>query len=125
MNRAYGAALQGDEPVLTRWPVPYAATAWLMEHRREDQFIGNPRRHFQHLATRMVEPRKEVRTWRAWACWRLARLIFPECPADERQIAEEGVVEPDEREISAQLSRLGWPGEADTWLAEVRRLQAR
>ena len=125
VNRAYGADLRGDEPVVVRWPIPYAATAWLMEHRREEQFIGNPRRHFQHLATRMVEPRKELRTWRAWACWRLACLIFPECPADGRQIAEEGVREPAEGEISAQLSLLGWPGEADTWLSQVRRLQAR
>ncbi|MFZ4765597.1 MAG: hypothetical protein ACOYMN_11645, partial [Roseimicrobium sp.] len=46
---------------------PYHAKAWMMRHRPEGRFIGNPRRHYQHLASRMVEPHKELRTWRAWA----------------------------------------------------------
>ena len=73
LNRALAADLRGDEPVLADWPFPYRAAGWIMRSRAPAQFIGNPRRHFQHLATRMVEPRKELRTWRAWACWALAR----------------------------------------------------
>lgn len=107
INRALGADLGTGAAVLERWPLPYAAAAWVMRERGEEQFIGNPRRHYQHLATRMVEPRKELRTWRAWACWHLSRLIYPAYPADEKQIAEEGVVEPTLTEIEHHLARLG------------------
>ena len=31
----------------------------------------NPRVHFQHLADRMNELRREQRRWRMWACWNL------------------------------------------------------
>lgn len=115
LNRAFSADLTGDEPVLQTWPLPYAAMHWVMANRGEDQFIGNPRRHFQHLATRMVEPRKELRSWRAWACWAYACDIFPGYPADEKQIEEEGVVEPGQKEIAAGLDRLGVKGERSLW----------
>jgi hypothetical protein len=115
INRALGAELSGSETILQDWPLPYAATAWVMKHRREDQFVGNPRRHYQHLATRMVEPRKALRTWRAWACWHMACTIFPEYPADEKQIAEEGLIEPDKARILRHLDNLGLSGEATLW----------
>lgn len=115
LNRALGAELRGDEPVLREWPLPYFAIGWLLRNHREDQFIGNPRRHWQHLATRMSGPRSELRTWRAWACWRMACVALPECPADERQLAEEGVREPGEEEIASHLDRLGLPGEVGLW----------
>lgn len=116
INRAMGADLAGVEEILLRWPMPYAAAAWVMRERRGEQFIGNPRRHYQHLATRMVEPRKELRTWRAWACWALACRIFPEMPADRDQIEREGVVEPSVDDIAGKLAVLGDPGEAEAWL---------
>ena len=115
INRALGAAVNGCEAEVESWPLPYKAAAWVMVHRGEDQFIGNPRRHYQHLATRMVEPRKEQRRWRAWACWSLARRIFPNYPADEVQIAEEGVVEPNNAIISQRLEQLGIAGEVNLW----------
>lgn len=115
INRAMGADLRGDEPILAAWPLPYAAAAWVMKNRRKDQFIGNPRRHYQHLATRMVEPRKALRTWRAWACWRLAREIFPDDPADEKQLREEEVAEPAPDEIAEKLESFGVPGEGGIW----------
>lgn len=115
MNRAFSSDLSGTETEMKKWPLPYAAMRWVMENRTEDQFIGNPRRHFQHLATRMVEPRRELRSWRAWACWHLACGCFPEFPADEKQLAEEGVVEPTAEEIFANLERIGLPGEASLW----------
>ena len=119
INRAFGADLKGDEPVLRDWPLPYAAAARVMRHRTTDQFIGKPRRHYQHLATRMVEPRREQRAWRAWACWYLARRIFPDEPADEKQIAEEGIVEPVREEIVRGLAEHGIEGEVRVWEAVV------
>lgn len=117
INRAFGADLLGDEEVLLDWPQPYRAAAWVMQARLEEQFIGNPRRHYQHLATRMVEPRKTQRSWRAWACWYLACGIFPDYPADEKQIAEEGVREPTRDEIVAALNDYGIAGEVGMWEA--------
>ncbi len=115
LNRAFSADLTGDEAVLREWPLPYRAMRWIMEQRTEEQFIGNPRRHFQHLATRMVEPRRELRSWRAWACWAIARVVFPEDTADVEQLEKEGVIEPEAAEILAQLGRLGLPGEGEIW----------
>lgn len=115
LNRAFSADLKGSEDVLSKWPLPYAAMVWVMENRSEDDFVGNPRRHFQHLATRMVEPRRELRSWRAWGCWWYACEIFPDYPADEKQIMEEGVVEPTFEEVFSSLLRVGIDGEADVW----------
>lgn len=119
INRAMGADHAGDPEMCRQWQMPYRAAAWVMQNRTEDQFIGNPRRHYQHLATRMVEPRKDVRTWRAWACWYLACNIFPDYPADDKQISEEGVIEPTDSEIAANLSQLGLPDEAEVWQQAV------
>ena len=115
LNRALGAAMDGTEPVLRQWPLPYAAMGWLLQHHREDQFMGNPRRHWQHLASRMSGPRAEQRTWRAWACWRMACVALPHLPADEKQLAGEGVREPGEEEIADHLARLGHPDEVARW----------
>lgn len=115
LNRALGADLHGPEPLLRQWPLPYFGIVWLLRNHLPEQFIGNPRRHWQHLATRMSGPRAELRTWRAWACWRIARVVLPGDPADEKQLAEEGVVEPGEEEIAGHLTRLGHPGETDLW----------
>ncbi|MFK5922253.1 MAG: hypothetical protein QM496_08745 [Verrucomicrobiota bacterium] len=114
-NRALGADLQAGVAVFEQWPLPYAAVGWVMRHREQDQFIGNPRRHFQHLATRMVEPRKARRTARAWACWYMACRVFPDYPADDKQISEEGVVEPGWEEIGEMLEREGIAGELKIW----------
>ncbi len=119
INRALGADLRGGEPVLDDWPLPYRAAAWVLSRRRADQFIGNPRRHYQHLATRMVEPRRVRRSWRAWGCWWMARLLYPDEPADEKQIAEEGIIEPTRDEIRAALDAHGIPGEVEAWEAGV------
>jgi hypothetical protein len=75
LDRALGADLRGDEPVLREWPLPYAAMRWFLQHTPPDVFIGNPRVHFQHLADRMNEPRRDQRRWRAWACWGIAPCV--------------------------------------------------
>lgn len=115
ITRGMGADLDGGEPILRDWPLPYAAKVWLMRNRKPDQFMGNPRRHYQHLATRMSGPRAEVRTWRAWASWHLATAVFPAFPVDEQQIREEGIVIPGEDEVEVALARLGLPGEVGLW----------
>jgi hypothetical protein len=115
INRAYGADLPPESPCLADWPWPYAATAWVMRFRVSDHFLGNPRRHFQHYATRMSGPRALCRTWRAWACWRLACLILPTAEPDAHQLAAELVREPTDAEITHWLNQLGHPSESDHW----------
>ncbi|MCC6415061.1 MAG: hypothetical protein IT582_04040 [Opitutaceae bacterium] len=111
LDRALGAGLAADAHVLQRWPLPYAAMAWIMRHTPEDIFIGNPRVHFQHYADRLRAPRREQRQWRAWACWALARAVRPDWPADPRHI----VVEPSQDQIARELANHGHPGEAELW----------
>jgi hypothetical protein len=111
LNRGFGADLHGTEPELRDWPLPYAAMGWFLRHAPPDVFIGNPRVHFQHLADRMNEPRRDQRRWRAWACWHLARVIRPEFPGDAAHL----VSEPTTEEIHAALHRHGHPQEAETW----------
>lgn len=118
LDRALGADLRGDEAVLRDWPLPYAAMAWFLRHTPPHIFIGNPRVHFQHLADRMNEPRRDQRRWRAWACWALARRLRPEWPGDPHH----AVREPDLDEIATRLDAHGLPGEAALWrsvLAQV------
>src|SRR5436190_2193468 len=125
LNRAMGCDLTDAASVLSRWPLPYKAAAWMLRNHLPEHFVGNPRRHWQHLATRMVEPRKELRTWRAWACWRMACILLPEMPGDELQIAREGIREPSEEEIAGHLERLGLPGEVEIWQEALDYCSAR
>ena len=121
LNRAFSAELSGSEAVLEECKLPYCAMRWMMSTCPHDQFIGNPRRHFQHLATRMVEPRRELRSARAWACWWHAVQIFPDLPADEKQIQEEGIIEPDKDLILHSLEQHGHAGEDELWLDSITR----
>lgn len=111
LDRAMGAELRGDEPVLREWPMPYAAMAWLIAQTPADLFLGNPRVHFQHYADRMNEPRRDQRRWRAWACWALARAVRPALPGDPRH----RVAEPSLGEIGDGLRQHGHPGEVELW----------
>ena len=116
-NRALSTPMDGDEPIFGTLPLPYQALGWLILQRREEQFLGNPRRHWQHLATRMVEPHKELRTWRAWACWYLAKTVLPETefPADHEQIRTESIVEPTSEQIFDHLGRLSPADDLAAW----------
>lgn len=120
LDRAFGADLRGNEPVLREWPLPYAAMAWFITHTPEDVFIGNPRVHFQHYADRMNEPRREQRRWRAWACWALTCAVRPGLPADPRH----SVREPTSQEIASALELHGLPGEANLWRGVLRQASA-
>ncbi len=125
LNRALAVPLQGGEAELTEFPLPYGAVAWILSERpdRRGQFLANPRRHWQHYATRMAGPMAELRTWRAWACHAIAARVLPEAefPADADQIAGEGLTIPGEEEVEAQLVALGLPGEAELWRAALAR----
>lgn len=112
LDRAMGADLRGDEPVLQRWPMPYAGMVWFLRHAPAGVFLGNPRVHFQHYAGRMNEPRREQRRWRAWACWALARAVLPDLPGDPKHVIDEPTVS----RIEASLRQHGHPGEAELWL---------
>ncbi len=124
LNRAFSADLRGSEPELQQWPLPYAALAWILCQDHGDRFIGNPRRHFQHLATRMNEPRRDLRIWRAWACWDLARLTRPQDPPDLEQLRAESIREPETEQIAIRLAGLGLPGEAGLWRAAAQEANA-
>jgi len=117
LDRAFGADLCGEEPVLIRWPMPYDGLAWILKHTPEGVFLGNPRVHFQHYAGRMNEPRREQRRWRAWACWALARAVLPHLPGDPRH----DITEPDTGTIADRLHAEGHPGEAGRWLRALER----
>ena len=125
INRALSLPLKASEPILAKWPLPYAALVWIMRNRVEGQFIGNPRRHWQHLATRMVEPNKELRTWRAWACWYLAKTVLPEAdfPSDQKQIREEQIVEPTHEQIADHLQRLSPANDLEFWQRTLESIQ--
>jgi hypothetical protein len=115
LDRAMGADLAGGEPVLSQWPMPYAAVGWIVRQTPPGVFIGNPRVHFQHYAGRMNQPRREQRRWRAWACWAIVRQARPDLPGDPRHL----VREPGAGEIDAALRRHGVPAEAELWLAAL------
>ena len=99
------AILQLNKSAFTDEAFPYEALKWFLENR-EDHFIGNPVRHFQHLATRMAGPRAEQRTWQAWACFYLSKATLPEnqFPEDLLQIKNEGLIIPSLAEVLGALS---------------------
>ena len=115
LNKALMADLGESGEILLEWPQPYAAKRWVIENCPEGEFLGNPVRHYQHLATRMSGPRAELRTWRAWACFYLAEAILPaeQNPRDERQLEKEGIAVPAWEEVLKRLGELGLAGEAE------------
>lgn len=89
------AQLASDAAILKQHPIPYAPILWIIEHSRENDFLGNPVRHFQHLASRMnwKQPQPELRIARAWICLHLCELSFGTqlYPRDFRQIEKESL----------------------------------
>jgi hypothetical protein len=120
IDRALGADVAGEDPVFATWPLPYAAMAWVLMHLRDDELCGNPRVHFQHLASRVGPPREEIRRWRAWACWHLCREISPHYAGDTR----DPVREPDASEIAFHLDRAGIPKESALWRGAIPTARA-
>lgn len=89
-------------------PMPYQALAWIMERRHEEDFLGNPVRHFQHLASRMSGPNKDLRVARAWVCFHLAERVLPseKFPRDQRQIEKEELQIPEVNTLFQELMKL-------------------
>jgi hypothetical protein len=115
LNKAFMADLAGDEEILTAWPPPYGALVWMLRHRPAGLFLGNPVRHFQHLATRVSGERKEIRSWRAWACFHLSRAVLPgdDFPVDAEQLEKERLVIRSWEEVAEAIRQGGWTGEAE------------
>ena len=115
LNKAFMADPGDDPRVLEAWPPPYAVLVWILRHRPAGAFIGNPVRHFQHLATRVSGERREIRSWRAWACFHLSRRLLPadEFPIDTVQVERESLEIPDWEETLGRIESGGWEGEAE------------
>lgn len=122
LNKSWMADLSGGGPVLLANPPPYRALAWILEMAAAGNcgYLGNPVRHFQHLASRISGPRAQIRSWRAWACFHLAESVLDcaESPRDGEQLAREGLWIPGFKRALLELGDNGWPGEADE-LGEV------
>ena len=114
LNHALAVDLAADSEALAQWPLPYQAIVWILTRRHEEGFLGNPVRHYQHLASRMSGPNKELRIWRAWACFHLAESVLPEdeFPRDLRQINKESVLIPDWQAVMDKILNHGGACEA-------------
>ena len=89
----------------------YLSILWMVKHSPEGQFIGNPVRHFQHLATRMnmSQPNAELRIWRAWACLHLIEKIHTQnnsYPRDKVQIEKEQLTIPTMENTLSKITEL-------------------
>ena len=89
-------------------PMPYAGIFWYVAYRKDGEFLGNPVRHFQHLASRMSGANAEARSWRAWACFHLAVELLPEeeFPRDEEQMENEALEIPDWEVVLKNLPQI-------------------
>ena len=114
LNKAFMADLRGGEQILAAWPLPYAAKRWVMSHCPGSDFLGNPVRHYQHLARRVCGMGAGLRRWRAWGCFHLAVKVLDhhDYPRDERQIENEEISIPSAAEVFDHLERTGLPDEA-------------
>lgn len=124
INKSFLAEIS-DGALLVERPPAYDAVVWIIEKYRgqEENFLGNPVRHYQHLATRMSGPRGGVRTVRAWACFHLAEVFAPEFERDLEQIEKEKVVVPAFQVILEAVDRFGWKGEGDVLRGTLRRFE--
>ncbi len=114
------AVLQLDKSFMVRHPknlpLAYHAIIWLIKNTPEDQFLGNPVRHFQHLASRMnmKQPNAELRIWRAWICFHLAELSFPTSYSrDHEQITCEELTIPSPEVAFRKISELSDQAESE------------
>jgi hypothetical protein len=115
LNKAWMADLPADDPVLHSHPPPYRALVWMMETAAggDHGYLGNPVRHFQHLASRMSGPRAGIRAWRAWLCFHLAEKSLGRAgfPRDGEQLAREGLWIPGFQRSIDEVAKNGWANE--------------
>lgn len=115
LNKAWMADLSGKEGILKMYPSPYHALKWIVREARGGKrgFMGDPVRHFQHLASRMSGPRSEIRSWRAWACFWITAKELEGLPfyRDGPQIAREGLWIPSRNRVASEVLVHGWSEE--------------
>ncbi|WP_018970027.1 hypothetical protein [Rubritalea marina] len=108
LDKAMMAVLPDNHSILDSHPIPYDAILWMIKHARDEHFLGDPVRHFQHLATRMnpKQAQPELRIARAWACLHLTEQEFPErgFSRDLLQIQREQIEIPTARETLKSIS---------------------
>lgn len=109
LTRALYADLPENDPILSAWPLPYEAVAWILTHHDSDDFPGNPRLSFQHQACRLRGQRVEIRKARAWAMWALA------CAARPALTGDPSCPEFSLADISSMLAQHGHAGEDMRW----------
>lgn len=118
INKSWMADLGDDPSVLFENPSAYRALVWIMETAANGDcgYLGNPVRHFQHLASRMSGPRAEIRSWRAWLCFHISEITLecPRFPRDGEQIAREGLWIPSFHRTQNEVLKRGWPGESSS-----------
>lgn len=109
LNKAWMADLSDEDPTLHSQHDPFLALVWILNHAAAGDcgYLGNPVRHFQHLASRMSGPRAVIRSWRAWLCFHLAEKILNPAvyPRDGEQIAREGLWIPGCQRALAEVSK--------------------
>jgi hypothetical protein len=119
LDKAWMADLGPDDPVLDDYPPPYEALVWILRQAAGGTcgYLGNPVRHFQHLASRMSGPRTSIRSARAWLCLHLSERVLAAAlrPYDGRQLAREGLWIPGFGHALHQVVRNGWRNEG--WIA--------
>jgi hypothetical protein len=129
LNKAWTADLKGDEIQLLSFPPPYRALVWLVNQAKRGDigFMGNPVRHFQHLASRINGPHRETRSWRAWACFWLvsAELEGLGYDRDGAQLAKEGLWIPGWERVRNEIRKRGWKGEDAEFSAVFRTVEAK
>ena len=110
LNHALSVSHQPSQ----NWPLPYQAKIWIFTHRHQAGFLGNPVRHYQHLASRVSGPNYQLRSWRAWACFHLAESVLPthHFPRDTRQILKENLIIPSWPNVLEHIHLSGWKDEA-------------
>jgi hypothetical protein len=90
--------------------MPYRTIGWMVRQPSEN-FAGNARVHYQHLADRVRGERAELKKWRAWAAWAVTRHARPDLLGDPKHI----VTEPTHAEIEAGLRAHGLASEIAEW----------
>ncbi len=110
VDRALYCDVREGDVVLAQHAMPYRAIGWMVR-QPSDQFTGNARVHYQHLADRVRGERAELKKWRAWAAWAVTRHVRPDLAGDPRH----AVVEPTPADIEAGLRAYGLPSEIAEW----------
>ncbi|MEI6794865.1 MAG: hypothetical protein WCL05_06475 [Verrucomicrobiota bacterium] len=110
VDRALYCDVPSDAEELREYPMPYRTIGWMVKQPSEN-FAGNARVHYQHLADRVRGERAELKKWRAWAAWAVSRVARPDLEGDPKHI----VTEPMHAEIEGGLRAHGLASEIAEW----------